>query len=94
MLHTKFHGNRSTDSGEAFLRFFYHIWAWLPSWSCDQHHINKFHFYVPVLKSRDVIRSPDIPTIQSRSKVRIQFFHPDLRLNFFFKNCQKSKDFM
>ena len=21
---------------------FYHIWAWRPSWSCDQHHVNKF----------------------------------------------------
>ena len=20
---------------------FYHIWAWRPSWSCDQHHVNK-----------------------------------------------------
>ena len=24
--------------------YFYHIWAWRPSWSCDQHHINKFSF--------------------------------------------------
>ena len=23
---------------------FFHIWAWRPSWSCDQHHINKFPF--------------------------------------------------
>ena len=22
-----------------FLKDFYHIWAWRPSWSCDQHHI-------------------------------------------------------
>ena len=21
-----------------FLKGFYHIWAWRPSWSCDQHH--------------------------------------------------------
>ena len=21
---------------------FYHIWAWRPSWSCDQDHVNKF----------------------------------------------------
>ena len=24
------------------LKGFYHIWAWLPSWSCDQHHVDKF----------------------------------------------------
>ena len=23
---------------------FYHIWAWRPSWSCDQDHFNKFSF--------------------------------------------------
>ena len=26
---------------------FYHIWPWRPSWSCDQHHVNKFNFHVP-----------------------------------------------
>ena len=26
---------------------FYHIWAWRPSWSCDQDHVNNFHFLVP-----------------------------------------------
>ena len=36
MLHTKFHENRPVGSGEEdFLVFFYHIWAWRPSWSCD-----------------------------------------------------------
>ena len=23
---------------------FYHIWAWRPSWSCDQHHVIRFSF--------------------------------------------------
>ena len=27
-----------------FLKGFYHIWAWRPSWSCDRHHVNKFSF--------------------------------------------------
>ena len=27
-----------------FLKFFYHVWSWRPSWSCDQHHV---HFLVP-----------------------------------------------
>ena len=27
-----------------FLKDFYHIWTWRPSWSCDQHHFNKFSF--------------------------------------------------
>ena len=25
-----------------FLKGFYHIWAWRPSWSCDQNILNKF----------------------------------------------------
>ena len=41
MLHTKFHGNLPNLKG------FYHIWAWRPSWSCDQHHVIKFSFFVP-----------------------------------------------
>ena len=45
MLHTKFCGNQSIDSREeVFWRVFYHIWAWQPFWSCDQHHVNKFSF--------------------------------------------------
>ena len=52
MLHTKFGGNRPVGSGEedfdrflpyrgvaVILAMFYHIWAWWPSWSCDQHHV-------------------------------------------------------
>ena len=42
MLHTKFRGNHPAGSGEEDFEGFYHIWAWLPSWSCDQHHINDF----------------------------------------------------
>ena len=26
------------------LKGFYHIWAWRPSWSCDQEHVNRFSF--------------------------------------------------
>ena len=49
MLHTKFYENRPADSGEEdFLKGFYHIWAWRPSWSCDPDHVNNFfHFLVP-----------------------------------------------
>ena len=43
MLHTKFRGNRPAGSGEEdFLKGFYHIGAWWPSWSCDQHHVMRF----------------------------------------------------
>ena len=41
MLHTKFHGNQSTGTGEDFLKSFYHIWAWRPSWSCDPDAVHK-----------------------------------------------------
>ena len=45
MLHTKFLENWPTGSGkEDFLKGFYHIWAWWPSWLCDQDHVNKFSF--------------------------------------------------
>ena len=30
---------------------FYHIWAWQPSWSCDQHHVIKFSFPYLYLKA-------------------------------------------
>ena len=30
-----------------FLKGFYHIWAWRPSWSCDQEHLNKLSFPHP-----------------------------------------------
>ena len=47
MIHTKFRGNRPSGSGEEdFSKGFYHIWAWRPSWSCDQHHVIRFHFLV------------------------------------------------
>ena len=43
MLLTKFCGNRPSGSGgEDFFKDFYHVWAWWPSWSCDQHHIKNF----------------------------------------------------
>ena len=45
MLHTKFRENRPAGSREKdFLKGFYHIWAWQPSWSFDQHHVIKFAF--------------------------------------------------
>ena len=27
---------------EKIFKDFYHIWAWRPSWSCDQHHVIRF----------------------------------------------------
>ena len=48
MLHIKFRENRSTGSGEEdFLKVFFHIWAWRPSWSCDQDAANKISFPLP-----------------------------------------------
>ena len=37
MLHTKFRENRPAGSGEEdfWMFFFYHKWAWRPSWSCN-----------------------------------------------------------
>ena len=47
MLHTKFRENRPAGSGEDFLKGFYHIWAWQPSWSCDPDATNKLSFPLP-----------------------------------------------
>ena len=47
MLHTKFRRNRPAGSGEEdFLKGIYHIRAWRPSWSCNQHHLTDFNFLV------------------------------------------------
>ena len=48
MLHTKFRGNRPTGLEEKrFLKGFYHIWAWRPSWSCDPDAANILSFPLP-----------------------------------------------
>ena len=49
MLHTKFPENLPASSGErkGFLKGFYHIWAWRPSWSCDPHAANKLSLPLP-----------------------------------------------
>ena len=47
MLHTKSQGHRPSGSGEDVFKGFYHIWAWRPSWSCDQDHLNKLLFPHP-----------------------------------------------
>ena len=38
--------------------------------------------YFGRLKFRDVIRSPDIRTFESRSEVRTQFQHPEVRIKY------------
>ena len=43
MLDTKFPGNRK----RRFLKDFYYIWAWQPSWSCDPDAANKLSFPYP-----------------------------------------------
>ena len=47
MLHTKFQGHRPFSSREELLRFLPYIWAWWPSWSCDQDSLNKLSFPHP-----------------------------------------------
>ena len=42
MLHIKFRGNRPNRFGRRrFLKGFYHIWAWQPSWSYEPDDANK-----------------------------------------------------
>ena len=41
---TKSQGHRPFGSREDFFFTFLHIWAWRPSWSCDQDHLSKLSF--------------------------------------------------
>ena len=41
MMHTKIQGHGLFGSGEEDILVFYPIWAWRPSWSCDQDHLSK-----------------------------------------------------
>ena len=70
MLHTKFQSHQPFGSGEDFLRFL-HIWAWRPSWSCDQDRLNKFSFprpkeapyeIGPVVSEEKMLENVDIHT--------------------------------
>ena len=52
MLHIKFRGNQPAGSVEEdFLKSFYHIWAWLPSWICNLHHVIRISFPYMYLKA-------------------------------------------
>ena len=48
MLHTKFREKSARRFWRRrFLKGFYHIWAWRPSWSCDPDAANKLSFPLP-----------------------------------------------
>ena len=48
MLHTKFRVKSACRFWRRrFLKGFYHIWAWQPSWSCDPDAANKILFPLP-----------------------------------------------
>ena len=47
MLHTKSQGHGPSGSEKKIFKGFYHIWAWQPSWSWDQNHLNKLLFPQP-----------------------------------------------
>ena len=48
MLHAKFQDQMTSGFGEEdFLKVFYHIWAWRPSWSCELEHLYKLPFPLP-----------------------------------------------
>ena len=48
MLHTKFRENLPAGSGEEDFEWFYHIWAWRPSWSRDPDFAIKLSFPLPM----------------------------------------------
>ena len=55
VLHTKPQGHWPFGSGEEdFLKGFYHLWAWGPSWSCDPDPANKLLFPHPTEASYEI----------------------------------------
>ena len=50
MLPTLFRANWHASSGEEnFLKGFYHIWAWRPSWACYQIFISLSGIFLAIL---------------------------------------------
>ena len=73
MLHTKFLGNRPPSSGEEdLLRVFYHIWAWRPSWSSDQHHV--IRFFIALYLKAFIQNLVQIGTVVSE-KIQFEFLY-------------------
>ena len=70
MLHTKFRGNRPTGSGEEdCLKGFYHIWAWRPSWSCDQNIANKISMPLPKEATHKLLHEPPLISLGTLQRV-------------------------
>ena len=59
MLHTKFRGIGQPVTVKKNFEGFYHIWAWRPSWSCDQDHINNFFLYLKAYRQNLVKNGPE-----------------------------------
>ena len=55
-----------------FLKGFYHIWAWRPSLSCDQHYVNKFKANIQHLVKKG-------PMITEKSKFQLELFFYEKR---------------
>ena len=54
-----------------FLKGFYHISAWRPSWSGDQHHVIKFHFLIPESFHKNLVQNG----IVVFEKIRFEFLY-------------------
>ena len=57
---------------EKIFEGFYHIWAWRPSWSCDQDHVNIFFIslYLKAFIQNLVQNGPVVS-----EKIRIEFLY-------------------
>ena len=72
MLHAKLHGNRHAGSGEDFLMGVYHIWAWWPSWSCDQPSCHQI--FIPLYLKAFIKNLVQIGTVVSE-KIQFEFLY-------------------
>ena len=59
MLHARFQDHRT--SGSIDYKGFYHIWTWLPSWSCDHFWTIFINFLSPFPSRLHVIFDIDWP---------------------------------
>ena len=57
---------------EKILKGFYHIWAWRPSWSCDQHHV--IRFFISLYLKAFIQSLVQINTVFSE-KIRFEFLY-------------------
>ena len=59
---------------EKIFKGFYHIWAWPPSWSCDQHHVIRLIIFISLYLKAFIRNLVQIGTVVF-VKIRFEFLY-------------------